>query len=266
MTGVAEPVILLRRRDYGDDDLITVFFSRNRGKLTAIAKSAKKSRKRFGGTLELFSLLSIVTAAGRGRGLPILREASLQEAFAGIRADIVKTAYASYWVELVDEWMEPGQASTELFDLLVYVLRSIDAGNVSSGFLSILFQLRFMILAGFSPDLEGCSRCRLPLERFESQRSGFDLERGGLVCPNCGPGDARGVTLSKGTLKELRWVARGDLEKAGRIRFSLRAVEEGLKLLEAFVPFHLGRELRSLKFLRQIRRPASPDDERRPPA
>jgi DNA repair protein RecO (recombination protein O) len=262
MTGVAEAVILLRRRDYGDDDLITVFFSRGRGKLTAIAKSAKKSRKRFGGTLELFSVLSIVTAAGRGRGLSILREASLQEAFPGIRADILKMAYASYWVEMVDEWMEPGQVSPELFDLLAYVLRNIDSGNNCAEFLSILFQLRFMIMAGFSPDLDGCTHCRLPLERFESGRSGFDLQRGGLVCPRCGPG-VRGMTLSRGTLKELRWVARGDLEKAGRIRFSQWAVEEGLRLLEAFVPFHLGKDLRSLKFLRQIRLPAVPADGRR---
>jgi len=237
--------------------LITVFFSRSCGKLTAIAKSAKKSRKRFAGILELFSVLTIVTGSRRGKGLAVLQEASLRQPFSGIRSDILKTAYASYWVELVDVWMEPGQSSRELFDLLVYVLEAIDIGTVSAGFLSVLFQLRFMAMAGFSPNFEGCTRCGAALDWFKADRAGFELERGGLLCPTCAPGGHRVVWLSKGTVKELLWVAYGDLEKAARIRFSSRAAEEGLRLLEAFVPFHLGREPRSLRFLRQIRRPDS---------
>ncbi len=255
MQGFAEPAILLRKREYGDHDLITVFFSRSRGKVTAIAKAAKKSRKRFAGVLELFSVLTIVTAPGRGRGMAVLREASLAQPFAGIRRDILKTAYASYWVELVDEWMEPGQASPELFDLLAHVLTGIDAGDGTAEFLSVLFQMRFMGMAGFAPDLQRCTRCHAGFEQIEAERAGFDLQRGGLVCPGCMAGGAHALCLSRGTVKELQWVARGGLEKAGRIRFSPRAAEEGLRLLEAFVPFHLGKEPRSLAFLRRIRRP-----------
>jgi DNA repair protein RecO (recombination protein O) len=256
MPGVAEPAVLLRKRVYGDDDVIVVFFSRSRGKLSAIAKSAKKSHKRFGGILELFSILSVVVSAGRGRGLAILKEASLQQPFAGIRCHVLKTAYASYWVELVDEWMEPGQPSQQLFDLLAYVLSRLDDGAAPAGFLSILFQLRFMRMAGFSPELGRCIRCRATVDRFQEERAVFDLARGGLVCPRCLPGGPRAMSLSKGTVKALQWVARADLAKAGRIVFSDGAVAEGLKLLEAFVPFHLGKEPRSLKFLRQVRRPA----------
>jgi DNA repair protein RecO (recombination protein O) len=255
MPGAAEAVVLLRKRAYGDDDVITVLFSRSRGKLTAIAKSAKKSRKRFGGILELFSVLTVVLASGRGRGLAILQEASVQEPFAGIRGDVLKTAYASYWVELVDEWMEPGQPSRELFDLLACVLGKLDTGDAPAGFLSILFQLRFMALAGLSPELGRCIRCRTPADGFEGEEAGFDLARGGLVCPRCVAGGPSSMNLSRETIKALQWVARGDLEKAGRIRLSPRAVAQGLGLLEAFAPFHLSKEPRSLKFLRQIRRP-----------
>jgi len=93
----SSPAILLRRMDYGDFDVIITFFTLQSGKLSLIAKAAKKSTKRFAGILELFSVLEVVVAAGRGQGLPILQEAVLKQPFSAIRADFKKTAYASYW-------------------------------------------------------------------------------------------------------------------------------------------------------------------------
>ena len=102
----ATPAILLRRIDYGDFDVIITFFTLNKGKLSLIAKAAKKSTRRFAGILELFSVLDLVVGTGRGKGLPILQEAALIKPFEGIRADFKKTAYASYWAELIYSWLE----------------------------------------------------------------------------------------------------------------------------------------------------------------
>ncbi len=124
------PAILLRRINYGDYDLIITFFTLNKGKLSVIAKSAKKSTKRFAGILELFSVLQIVVSAGSRKGLPVLQEAVLQHPFANIRADIKKTGYASYWAELINEWMEDGVKHLQLFRLLQYVLEQLDDGKI----------------------------------------------------------------------------------------------------------------------------------------
>ncbi|MGD9260057.1 MAG: recombination protein O N-terminal domain-containing protein, partial [Desulfobacterales bacterium] len=75
MPAFSTPAVLLRRLDYGDFDLITTFFTLEKGKVTLIAKSAKKSTKRFSGILELFSVLEIVGSTGKGKGLPVLQEA-----------------------------------------------------------------------------------------------------------------------------------------------------------------------------------------------
>jgi DNA repair protein RecO (recombination protein O) len=92
--------ILIRRIDHGDFDLILTFLTLDFGKLSCIAKHAKKSVKRFGGVLELFHVLDIVCSKGRGK-LLILKEASVRHSFVGIRCGIEKTAYASYWAQLV---------------------------------------------------------------------------------------------------------------------------------------------------------------------
>ena len=247
------PAILLRRINFGDYDLIISFFTRNQGKLSVIAKSAKKSAKRFSGILELFSDLQIVVSAGSRKGLPVLQEASVQHPFANIRANIKKTGYASYWAELINEWTEEGVKQIQLFRLLRYVLEQLNDGKIPEPALSILFQMRFTRLTGHSPNLRQCCGCRLPLDKIKTNKILFDHKRGGLLCLDCATRTAGFCQLSKGTVKQLLWSEKRDLAQAGRIRFTSQAVKEGLELLEAFVPYHLGKEPRSLKFLREIR-------------
>ncbi len=253
MPAFSTPAIMLRRIEFGDYDFIITFFTLNQGKVSVIAKSAKKSTKRFSGILELFSVLDIVYGSARGKGLPVLKEAVLKQPFAKIRADIKKTAYASYWAELINAWMEKSEKQSMLYYLFMYVLGELDLGNTPDTVLSILFQMRFMAISGHSPSLSQCSICKRQLEEIKKANIIFDLARGGIVCEDCCQNISKKITLSKGTIKQLLWIDKGDLTKAKRIRFAPQILNEGLKFVEAFVPYHLGKEPRSLKFLRQIR-------------
>jgi len=244
---------MLRRTDFGDYDLIITFLSLSRGKISVIAKSAKKSTKRFAGVLELFSALEIVCRQPRAKGLPVLEEATLREPFAGIRADIIKTAYASYWVELVQGWSEENEKQAGLYRLLAYALKQLDGGKVPEAALSILFQMRFMRLSGLSPNLMNCSSCNAEISQTHKNDLAVDLSKGGILCDRCAAGAPRRMVLSKGTIKQLVWTQSGNIAKAGRIRFTPQALKEGQLFLEDFVPFHLGKKPRSLSFLQQIR-------------
>jgi len=253
MPPISSSAVLLRRIDHGDYDLILTFFTPGRGRLSAVAKSAKKSRRRFAGVLELFSVMDIVCSYGRGRGLPVLQEATLKKGFAGIRGDLMRTAYASYWAQLIADWSEEGQAVEPLYRLFLHCLARLDEGRRNPEAVSMLFQIRLLSIAGLAPNLAGCRRCGRALQDLDSERFFFDLAGGDIDCESCGPGSGRPIGLSKATVRQILWVQEGGLAKADRIRFSPQAVAEGGRLLEAFVPFHLGKEPRSLKFLRQVR-------------
>ncbi len=253
MPQFSSPAILIRRLDYGDYDLIITFLTQQRGKLTAIAKSAKRSTKRFAGVLELFSLLDIVVSRKRGKGLPILTEASLSKPLSNIRSDINKTAYASYWAELVNASLEDDKPQTSVFQLLSYVLTAMDAKHMPDEVLSILFQMRLLTLSGLCPNLNFCCTCHSDMVDAGQHKINIDLAKGGLVCESCSPYVSGHQCLSKGTIKQLQWLNTCDLEKASRMRFSASAIQEGMNFLEAFVPYHLGREPKSLKFLRRLR-------------
>ncbi len=254
MSVFSTPAILLHRLDYGDFDLILTFLSLERGKITLIAKSAKKSTKRFAGILELFSLIEVVGSTGRGRGLPVLQEAKLHSPFSTIRDDINKTAYASYWCELINKWVEENRKQAQLYHLLRHVLSRLDSGAASAAELSILFQMRLLNLSGHSPNLRQCARCQKQLESIQPNRVVFDISKGGILCDTCAAGTGGRIRLSKGTIKQFNWIKSGDLKKASKMRFSSQALEEGLEFLEAFIPYAMGIQPRSLKFLKQIRK------------
>lgn len=245
--------ILLRRIDFGDYDLIITFFSLKSGKISLIAKSAKKSVKRFGGMLELFSVLDIVYSRGRKKSLPVLQEASLIKPFSEIRKDITKTAYASYWAELINKWIEEGAVQKEIFFLFQYVLCELDAGIIPDAALSILFQLRFMLISGLLPNLSRCSICNTGIDQTKEDEFTCDFASGGILCGRCGKTSGKSLKLAKGTIKQLLWMEHKDLVTSARIKIASGSMKEGLLFLESFVQYHLGKELKSLNFLKQIR-------------
>ena len=146
--------------DYGDFDVIISFFTLKRGKLSLIAKSAKKSTKRFAGILELFSVLEVTAGTGRNKGLSVLQEAVLKQPFSTIRADFRKTAYASYWTELIYNWIEENFQQVSLYHLFEHVLAELDSERTAPAVLNILFQMRFLALSGHRPNLDDCSVTR----------------------------------------------------------------------------------------------------------
>ena len=253
MSTMATPAVLLRRLDYGDFDLVLTLFTQASGKITVIAKHAKKSKKRFAGVLELFSMLNITCSTSRRSGMPVLQEALLEEPFAAIRGNMLRTAYASYWSELVTSWAEEAQPLDRLYRLLVFILGGLDQQTMDPALLNLMFQMRFLDIAGLCPNLNYCCVCKTGLDGLPHHVSGFDLPRGGLRCHGCGEESGGHVCLSRGTIKQLQWLAQGDLNRVGRLRFSAQGLQEAQRFLETFVPYHLGKEPRSLKFLRQIR-------------
>lgn len=255
--GFTTDAILLRRIAYGDHDLILTFLAPDRGKFSSIAKSGRKSVKRFSGLLEPFTGLQVVCTTGRGK-LLILKEAALRRSLGSIRSNILKTAYAGYWTELVDGWLEEGQPQAALFHLLGWVLDALEKETSNGSRLSVLFQMRLMALSGFSPNLCRCACCKTEVDGMPGVNIGFDLAKGGLVCARCGADTVgRRIILSKGTIKQLHWLETMPFVRAGCIRFTAQSLVESLHFLETFVPYHLGKQPRSLAFLKRIRPDAS---------
>ncbi len=249
MAAFTTRAIVLRRVAYGDADLVVTLFTLSRGKITVMAKAAKKSQKRFPGALEAFAPIEVVCSFGKG--MPILQEANLEHPLSNIRGCIEKTAYASFWAETNDIHLEDHHPQPELFQLLVYVLTGLDDGRLSEDMWSIIFMMRFLIITGLTPQLDYCAICGSDIAHME--RFFFDPAKGGVVCGKCNISPSGKIHLAKGTLKQLLWLGKKNLNQAIRARFNSETAREAMSLLETFVSYHLGKTPRSLTFLKSIR-------------
>lgn len=255
MSATVTEAVPIRHLAYGDSDLLVTLFTRSEGKRTCMAKAARKSRKRFGGSLELFSLIRVVySRRTRGGGMPLLSESSVVDPYENIRTNVMATALAGFWCEIVYVFAEEGEPSESLFALLSGMLGRLHGEPGDSSRLNVVFLMRFLRQAGLSPMLSGCVRCRGPVAGTGAEQLFFDTAAGGIVCGACAVGPGPGVRVFPGTVKVLSWAGQEDLEKALRVRFSGESLAQGTRLLEGFVRHHLGRNLKSLEFLRQVRR------------
>src|SRR5258707_7868292 len=109
--------LVLHRSDLGENDRILTLYTREKGKLNAVARGARRGVSRLSGATELFILEKLQIAAGRN--LDIIMQCEIEMSFSGLRTDLQKLARATYFCELLDRFTGDRDAasSPELFDL-----------------------------------------------------------------------------------------------------------------------------------------------------
>jgi DNA repair protein RecO (recombination protein O) len=256
--------IILWKKEYGEHDLLVSFLTKGYGKITAIAKNAKKSVKRFGGVLELFTMVEAVFKPSKNNGLSSLVEVSLDSPFDRIRTDHVRAAYAGYWSEIISGWLEEEHPQDDIFFLLRDILENLDAGVIPLETLDTVFLIKLLQLSGFSPDFSVCSECGKITDDLFDRRFIFDIKNGRITCQKCVSEwmkkterkayfTATDIYVSTGTINELRWIQNNDRQAGFRIRLKSSSVKESRAVFGRFLPFHLGKELKSLRLLDRIR-------------
>ncbi len=243
--------VVLRVVDYGDADRVVSLLTAERGKVSAFARGARASRRRFGGALEPFTLLALEARERGGSDLLALDAVQVLRGFGGIRADLARIACAGYACELARELVRDAEPHPELLEILVRYLGRLDAAAARPVELRG-FELAALAAVGLMPRLSGCARCGAAVEGDE--RVAFDPSEGGLLCGRCGAPPPAALRLSGAAVTALRRLQRGTAESPGDgDPAALAGVGAELRhALSCFIEHHLGRRLASRKFLDEI--------------
>jgi len=244
--------VVIRQRNLGEADRILTLYTRERGKISAVAKGVRRARSKLAGSLQLFSLAEIQLAAGRS--LEVATQARALDSFYGLRRDLSRYSHASYAAELLDALTDEGLPDEMLFDLLVAALQALDAG-ADPGTVIRAFELHLLNRLGYGPELDQCVSCGAAVG---SGAHGFSIAQGGVVCSRCIP-EQGGAPLSPAGLRALRDLSALSLDDIAGRRLSAPVGAEVARLLRAFVDFRLERPLRSAAFLSSEAEPESPE-------
>jgi DNA repair protein RecO (recombination protein O) len=243
--------LILKKQDWGEADELVVFFSRDLGWLRGIAKNAKKSRVRFGGHLEPFSLVDFTLRTRKKDDLVWIDESQAVQGFLGIRSDIRKVAFASYFLELASLFLPEDQPDPDLFDFLLEFLNRLERDETTSQLLLLLDEIRLLGLLGYAPRFDMCPECGKPLVRGEEAI--FSPARGGACHLGCiGSDEERNLVLSPDTLAVVGKGLQVERPVAKRLRLSRNGLEELRHALSTFVRHMRGQEINSLVFIEEL--------------
>lgn len=176
---------MLRAVAYGEADVIATFLGETEGRISVIARGARKGTARLGGALEPFHTVRL-GYDDRGTEVGTLKEAAIKRIRLGLAADLAALDAAGRALRWVRHVCPPRTPEPGVWADAIELLDRIDAEPGSAALALAAFGLRLLGEAGYGLELERCVRCTKPCPA--ERPAAFDPGRGGLLCRACGGG------------------------------------------------------------------------------
>ena len=236
---------VLRLIPYGDNDRVVELLTRRLGRVAALARGARRSRRRFGGVLDYFHLLDVRLRRGRA-GMWRLEDVDLVRSFQAAGRSLEAHACAAHALEVARLGTREADPDPGMFRLLEALFPALAGERGDPGCLRRVFQVRALAALGYALPVEACPVCgRDPVE------AGARVQGTSLRCVPCSGGSGR--ELSPGALRTLRAAAAAPEDRLGAVRVTARVEAEIGPLLEGALCEALGARPRTLE-------PAAPID------
>lgn len=237
--------IVIRVRDYNEADRLVTLFTRNYGKVQAIAKGCRKQKSRKRGIIQLFTYGDFVLY--RGRSLDTITQCEGKESFSHLREDLDRMAYGAYMAELLDGFVTCGEPHEELFYLTLvcfHLLALEDPELVARA-----FETRVIDLLGYRPHLENCVNCGNVLR---GPKAVFSSGMGGVLCELCAHRAGDSIVCSLGTLNMLRRLSSWDLKRLRVLKITGEVKREIGEIMKTYISQRLDKKIKSAEFLQSL--------------
>ena len=237
MTLYRDEGVVLRTQKLGEADRIITFLTRRNGRVRAVAKGVRRTRSKFGATVEPFSHVDLQLYVGRS--LDIVNQAESLTSYGDIlAADYPRWTAGTAVLETAERLTaEEKEPALRLFLLVIGALRALTEGEKDPSLVLDAYFLRAMSVAGYAPALDDCAGCGAA-----GPHRAFSIPAGGAVCGSCRPAGA--ASPSPAALALLRDLLTGQWDAAHSSEDRTR--REGSGLVAAHLQWHLERGLRSL--------------------
>lgn len=172
--------IVLRKLRYGEADSILHLYTRQYGRIGAIAKGVRRSKSRFGGRLEPFFRLDMVLYEGRG-DLATVTSVDTLDGYMNLRSRAESIDAAAKVGDYVLRLLDDRERNEPAYNLIANMLALLDADPAAArSEVSLAFRAKMLLASGFSPELSACVHCGATEDLVA-----FSPSAGGVVCRDC---------------------------------------------------------------------------------
>jgi len=238
--------IIIKSRDYGEGNKILTIYSPQMGKLSMMARGAKKPKSRLSASTQLFTYGSYLMQKGSPNSMGTLSQGEIIESHRELRQHLKLTSYAAYFTELLDKLVEEGEASSSLFQLLLTIFRYL-IEEKDAEILARLFEMKMFMVSGYRPVVTHCVSCE-----NTDQLQHFSIREGGILCNRCLHQDPHVLRVQPNTIKLLQLFYHIQLDRIGQINVKPETKKELEKIMWLFMDQHTPLRLKSRNFLEQM--------------
>lgn len=241
-----------------------VLYTREHGKVKAVAAGVQKIKSKVAGHLQPFTVAEIMLA--RGRTIERLAQARLERSFLSFGRHYSLFLLGSYVLEVVERLTKEGVTDSFVWQEMLAVFQEIDdQGQWASDLMAVeeqnrfalmtrLFALRILDRFGYRPELHTCVSCRQPV-RAESIY--FSVLQGGLMCASCFTSQIEGQPVTPACIKLLREGLSKPIALASRLLVSPRDAQLAMTLVDQMLSVQLQEPLRTSRMMSAVQEHAN---------
>lgn len=238
--------LVLRETAYKDSSKILTILTDSEGRLTVSARGALRKNSKLAAVTQLLAY-SEMTLVSTGADRWTLTEARSVEQFIGLRRDIVLLSLGSYFAELAEAASDEDSPSPELLPLCLNALFALSEGIKKPEYVKPAFELRLMVISGFSPLIAGCADCG----KEDMEQSYLDIKGGMVYCREHAHPD--GAPLGSGALSAMRYIICCDPKKFLSFNLSEPSLRELAAAVEGYLLIHMDRRFRTLDYYKSVK-------------
>lgn len=237
--------VVIKTLDYKENDKLVWLYTEEFGKITAIARGAKKSKnKLFSITLPLCYAEYMVF---KGKNLSNLQEGKIINSFQGLLNNLDKLTYSSYICELIDIALVEGEANKGLFKEFVTTLYLLNTDAIDYEMLVRCFEIKLLTATGYGLTLDSCVICKEKI----SLSNYISLSYFGGICEKCNK--QHGLYISKGAYNALKFLSNTSLDKVFRLNLSKDIKKEIEKVTTFIISSSFSKKPKSLEMLNYLK-------------
>lgn len=249
--------VVIRCANSGESDRILTVLCGEYGKISVLAKGARRTGSKFMSSTSLYCYASFTVQ--KEENLSFLREAEPIDSFFGLRTSLPAMSLAGYACAVCDDVATEDEGGI-LLRLLLNTLFALSEGKKDIRIVKASFEMTVSCICGFLPDLFACSIC----EGEISSESYLDVMNGMVICSDCKEKLNGEKTANDGTasvicpitptvLTALRYIVNADIKRI----FSFSVGNDDLPMLETvcekYLLNHLERSFDALDFYKTVR-------------
>lgn len=240
---------MLKEVNIGEADKIITVFTRGYGKLSAVAKGARRPKSKLVACSQFLCYSDFVLF--KGRELFTVTSCDVIEPFYEIRNDIERLTYSAHLADIISDIIQENQPSAKVLQLLLNTLYVLSKTEKSPELITTIFEIRLLALIGYAPHVISCMMCGAE----DINNMCFSFKECGLVCQNspCSSGDHFATRISPAAIMALRHIIYSKMNDLFNFDLSPVVLAELSRISKRYLRERLEKDYKKLDFLKTLK-------------